>query len=43
MMLQPGMRPVPNYPDYLLARKLGARHFGEGLAPRMVQGVFVSR
>jgi eukaryotic-like serine/threonine-protein kinase len=29
MILQPGSRPVPNYPDYQLIRKLGAGAFGE--------------
>lgn len=29
MTLQPGGRPVPNYPDYVLIRKLGAGAFGE--------------
>jgi serine/threonine protein kinase len=29
MMLQPGGRPVPNSPDYVLIRKLGAGAFGE--------------
>jgi serine/threonine protein kinase len=29
MTLQPGSRPVPNYPDYVLIRKLGAGAFGE--------------
>jgi serine/threonine protein kinase len=29
MLLQPGSRPVPNYPDYILVRKLGAGAFGE--------------
>ena len=29
MMLQPGSRPVPNCPDYILVRKLGAGAFGE--------------
>jgi eukaryotic-like serine/threonine-protein kinase len=29
MMLQPGSRPVPNYLDYQLIRKLGAGAFGE--------------
>jgi len=29
MLLQPGSRPVPNYPDYQLIRKLGAGAFGE--------------
>src|SRR6266540_868517 len=29
MLLQPGSRPVPNYPDYVLIRKLGAGSFGE--------------
>ncbi len=29
MLLQPGSRPVPNYPDYELIRKLGAGAFGE--------------
>jgi serine/threonine protein kinase len=29
MPLQPGSRPVPNYPDYILIRKLGAGAFGE--------------
>ncbi len=29
MLLQPGSRPVPNYPDYILIRKLGAGAFGE--------------
>ncbi len=27
--LQPGSRPVPNSPDYILIRKLGAGAFGE--------------
>ncbi len=29
MTLQPGSRPVPSYPDYVLIRKLGAGAFGE--------------
>ncbi len=29
MILQPGSRPVPNYPDYKLIRRLGAGGFGE--------------
>jgi hypothetical protein len=29
MLLQPGSRPVPNCPDYVLVRKLGAGAFGE--------------
>jgi Fe-Mn family superoxide dismutase len=29
MILQPGSRPVPNSPDYILIRKLGAGAFGE--------------
>jgi serine/threonine protein kinase len=29
MILQPGSRPVPNCPDYVLIRKLGAGAFGE--------------
>ena len=29
MLLQPGSRPVPNYPDYQLVRKLGAGAFGD--------------
>lgn len=29
MTLQPGRRPVPGYPDYVLIRKLGAGAFGE--------------
>jgi serine/threonine protein kinase len=29
MILQPGDRPVPNSPDYVLVRKLGAGAFGE--------------
>ena len=29
MTLQPGCRPVPNCPDYVLVRKLGAGAFGE--------------
>jgi serine/threonine protein kinase len=29
MTFQPGNRPVPNYPDYVLIRKLGAGAFGE--------------
>src|SRR5260370_8105381 len=29
MTLQPGSRPVPNSPDYVLIRKLGAGAFGE--------------
>jgi serine/threonine protein kinase len=29
MALQPGSRPVPNCPDYVLIRKLGAGAFGE--------------
>ena len=29
MTLQPGSRPVPNGPDYVLIRKLGAGAFGE--------------
>ena len=29
MTLQPGSRPVPNCPDYVLVRKLGAGAFGE--------------
>jgi serine/threonine protein kinase/Tfp pilus assembly protein PilF len=29
MILQPGSRPVPNHPDYVLVRKLGAGAFGE--------------
>src|SRR5438876_1040336 len=29
MTLQPGSRPVPNCPDYILIRKLGADAFGE--------------
>jgi serine/threonine protein kinase len=29
MLLQPGARPVPNYADYILVRKLGAGAFGE--------------
>jgi serine/threonine protein kinase len=29
MTLQPGSRPVPNYPDYVLIRRLGAGAFGE--------------
>lgn len=29
MMLQPGSRPVPNSPEYVLIRKLGAGAFGE--------------
>jgi serine/threonine protein kinase len=29
MLLQPGGRPVPNCPDYVLIRKLGAGAFGE--------------
>jgi tetratricopeptide (TPR) repeat protein len=29
MTLQPGSCPVPNYPDYVLVRKLGAGAFGE--------------
>jgi len=29
MMLQPGSRPVPDSPDYVLVRKLGAGAFGE--------------
>lgn len=29
MMLQQGARPVPNYPDYVLIRKLGAGAFGK--------------
>src|SRR5437870_5697483 len=29
MTLQPGSRPVPNCPDYVLIRKLGAGAFGE--------------
>jgi serine/threonine protein kinase len=29
MLLQPGSRPVPNSPDYVLIRKLGAGAFGE--------------
>ncbi len=29
MSLQPGSRPVPSYPDYILIRKLGAGAFGE--------------
>ena len=29
MSLQPGSRPVPNSPDYILIRKLGAGAFGE--------------
>jgi serine/threonine-protein kinase len=29
MLLPPGSRPVPNYPDYILVRKLGAGAFGE--------------
>jgi Fe-Mn family superoxide dismutase len=29
MMLQPGSRPVPNCPEYVLIRKLGAGAFGE--------------
>jgi serine/threonine protein kinase len=29
LALQPGSRPVPNYPDYVLIRKLGAGAFGE--------------
>lgn len=29
MSLQPGSRPVPNSPDYVLVRRLGAGAFGE--------------
>jgi len=29
MLLHPGSRPVPNYPDCILVRKLGAGAFGE--------------
>jgi len=29
MHLQPGSRPVPNAPDYILIRKRGAGAFGE--------------
>ncbi len=29
MLLQPGSRPVPNSPDYVLIRKIGAGAFGE--------------
>jgi hypothetical protein len=29
MLLQPGARPVPNSPDYILISKLGAGAFGE--------------
>ena len=29
MLLEPGSRPVPNYPDYELIRKLGAGAFGD--------------